>query len=77
MITSSYPKLILGGGYELLRTLPNNNKEICVIPPPAGGYTVEYLKSIISQAKVYVRPIQKDLSLDAILDDEPVSSVVL
>ena len=48
-----------GGGYELLRTVPN------VIPPPQGGYTVEYLKNIVSQAKVYIRPLQKNLSLDA------------
>ena len=69
MIISAFPKLMEGGGYELLRTVPNNNKELYVIPPPHGGFTVEYLKSIVSQAKVYIRPLQKNLSLDAPLLD--------
>lgn len=64
-IISAYPKLINGGGYELMRTKQNTNRELCVIPPPSSGYTVEYIKSIVSQAKVYIRPIQKDLSLIA------------
>ncbi|SMN12490.1 hypothetical protein SPBRAN_1145 [uncultured Candidatus Thioglobus sp.] len=25
--------------------------ELCVIPPPPGGYTVDYLKNMVSQAK--------------------------
>ena len=61
-IASAFPKLTSGGGYELMRTMPNNNKELCVIPPPSGGYTVEYLKNVVNQAKVYIRPLQKDLS---------------
>ncbi len=64
-IITAFPKLASSGGYELLRTVPNNNKELCVIPPPSEGYTVEYLKNIVSQAKIYVRPIQKHISLDA------------
>ena len=68
-IISAFPKLTSGGGYELLRTLPNNNKELCVIPPPSGVHTVEYIKNIVSQAKVYIRPIQKNLSLDTLCDN--------
>ena len=60
---SAFPKLSEGGGYELMRTQPNNNRELCVIPPKSGGYTVEYLQKIVSQAKIFIRPIQKDLSL--------------
>ena len=33
---SVFPKLSEGGGYELLRTQPNNNRELCVIPPKCG-----------------------------------------
>ena len=65
----AFPKLADGGGYELLRTKQNNNKELCVIPPPSGGYNAEYLKSIVGQAKVYIRPIQKDLSTTPLNDD--------
>ena len=61
-----FPKLTDGGGYELLRTQPNNSRELCVIPPQSGGYTVEYVKNVVSQAKLFVRPIQKDLSLSSV-----------
>ena len=35
-IASAFPKFTSGGGYELMQTMPNNNKELCVIPPPSG-----------------------------------------
>lgn len=62
-IVSAFPPLSNGGGYELMRTKHKNNHELEVIPPPPGGYTVEYVKNIVCQAKVYVRPIQRNLSL--------------
>ena len=34
-----------------------------VIPSPSDGYSVTYLKEVLRQAKVYIRPMQKDLSL--------------
>ena len=30
---------------------------------------MEYIKNIVSQAKVYIRPIQKNLSLDTLCDN--------
>ena len=60
-----FPKLADGGGYELLRTC-GNSRELHVIPPPSGGYTTSYVKSIVNHAKVYVRPLQKDLSLEEV-----------
>lgn len=68
-VMAAFPKLADGGGYELLRTKQNNNRELCVIPPPSGGYNAEYLKSIVGQAKVYIRPIQKNLSTTPLNDD--------
>ena len=62
-VMAAFPKLAEGGGYELMRTKQNNNRELCVIPSLSGGYTAEYLKSIVGQAKVYICPIQKDLSV--------------
>ena len=68
-VIAAFPKLGEGGAYELLRTKQNSNRELCVIPPPLGGYNAEYLKSIVSQARVYIRPIQKDLSTAPLTDD--------
>ena len=69
-IMSSFPPLSDGGGYELLRTKQDTNRVLCVIPPPSGGYTVEYLKNMVSQAKIYIRPIQKDLPMSPIEDSD-------
>ena len=68
-IMSAFPRLAEGGGYELLRTKQNTNRELCVIPPPPGGYTVDYLKNMVSQAKIYIRPIQKNLPLTPLLEE--------
>ena len=69
-IIRAYPKLSSGGGFELLRSCDGNIKELAVIPPPSGGYTVSYLKSIMAQAKVYIRPLQRNLSLEVVYCDE-------
>ena len=62
-LLEAFPKLRAGGGYELLRTSERNNRTLDVIPPPLSGYTVAYFKSVAGQAKIYVRPLQKDLDL--------------
>ena len=59
-----FPKLSQGGGFELLRTEEGCPKELGVIPIPDGGYTVDYLKAVVHNAKIYIRPLQSDLSLD-------------
>ena len=69
-VMAAFPELADSGGYELMRT-KQNNRELCVIP---GGYTAEYLKSIMGQAKVYICPIQRDLSITPV-NDESVFSV--
>ena len=63
-LLDAFPKLREGGGYELLRTAEGNTKLLDVIPVPPGGYTASFLKDIVMQAKVYIRPVQKDLSLE-------------
>ena len=68
-IMGAFPRLSEGGGYELLRTKQNTNRELCVIPPPPGGYTVDYLKNMVSQAKIYIRPIQKNLPLTPLIEE--------
>ena len=47
------------GGFELLRTSERSNKFLDVIPLPSSGYSIQYLKSIAAQAKIYIRPIKQ------------------
>ena len=68
-IFNSFPGLKDGGGFQLLRTKHGTNRELCVIPLPKSGYTVHYIRSVAGQAKIYIRPIQKDLSLEPLLDN--------
>ncbi len=58
-LLNAYPKLVR---YELLRTLPNNNRQLGVIPPQSGGYTVQYLKNVVGS------PLQQKLCLERVLD---------
>ena len=34
-----------------------------LIPSPPEGYTVNYVKEVVRQAKVYIHPVQRNLSL--------------
>lgn len=72
-LVEKFPKLHDGGGYELLRTVGSSH-ELQIIPPPSGGYTTLYVKSVVGQAKVYVRPLQKDLSLEEVGTESDVVS---
>lgn len=72
-LVEKFPKLHDGGGYELLRAVGSSH-ELQIIPPPSGGYTTSYVKSVVGQAKVYVRPIQKDLSLEEVGTESDVVS---
>ena len=66
-----FSKLSESGGFELLR-VPEGGKQLDVIASPESGYTVSYLRAVVHHAKIYIRPMQKDLSLEPI--KEPVSS---
>ena len=37
-----------------------------ILPPPPPGYTVSFLKSINGHAKVYIRPLQTNLSMEIV-----------
>ena len=63
-ILRAFPKLVDGGGYELMRVGESGQRALHVIPPLPDGYSVTYLKEVVRQAKVYIRPLQKDLTLD-------------
>ena len=70
-LESAYPKLKLGGGFEILRSGSKNN--LVLIPAPVSGYSVPYLRdySGLGQAMAYIRPIQVSLELSEIEVDEP------
>ena len=56
--------------------VPEGGKNLDVIAsPPGSGYTVSYLRAVVHHAKVYIRPMQKDLSLEPL--KEPVSNCYL
>lgn len=58
-----FPKLSDGGGFELLRINDRGGAKILeVIIAPDAGYDVLFLKAVVQQAKIYIRPLQKDLS---------------
>ena len=59
----------------MLRSVGSSH-ELEVIPSPSGGYTASYVKNVVNQAKVYVRPLQKDLCLDEILTEDDVVSAL-
>ena len=59
-LLEQFPKLSGGGGYELLRS--ERGQKLLTVP--ASGYTVSYLKTVAHSAKIYVRPLQRDLSIE-------------
>ena len=68
-----YPKLKDGGGFELLRSGSPNSK-LALIIPPAGGYSVPFLRDAagLGQALAYIRPLQMDLGTEAVQSAEQV-----
>ena len=59
-----FPKLCDAGGFELMRIPEGGGKQLDVIAAPDCGYSVQYLKAVVHHAKIFIRPLQKDLSLD-------------
>lgn len=59
-----YPKLKEGGGYELLRAGEGGGKVLQVIACPESGYSVTYLRAVVHHAKIYIRPLQRNLNTD-------------
>ena len=59
VILSTFPKLSSCGGYELMRCI-GNSKTLHVIDPP---YTPVNLCTTVGQSRIYVRPLQSNISL--------------
>ena len=70
LLHGAFPMLKEGGGYELLRCRPQS-RDLLLIGPQASNCP-RLLKRRILNGKVYIRPIQRDLSLEPCMgeDDE-------
>ena len=75
-LESTYPKLVEGGGFEILRS--GARSDLVVVTPPMAGYLVPFLRdqSGLAQALAYVRPLQSDLVVEVDLGTATVSSLV-
>ena len=60
-LKSQFPPLADTGGYDLLITVRETGKGLNVIPCPPEGYCAEYLKSVVGNSKIFIRPLQKSL----------------
>lgn len=60
-IFSAFPKLKDGGGFDLLRCLPNSKHLEVILASVAQS--ARLLKATVGNGRVYVRPIQKNLDL--------------
>ena len=60
VLLGQFPHLETCGGYALMR-LKENSYDLVEIEYPAKGLTVSYLKDILNQAKLYVRPLQRSI----------------
>ena len=61
IVTTTFPKLEECGGFELLRCV-RNSKQIELISSKVSQ-SPRLMKSIIGNGRIFVRPIQRDLSL--------------
>ena len=59
----STPQNHSSGGYELMRTQDKGSKLLNVIDVPPSGYSATYLKAVAHSARIFIRPLQRDLSL--------------
>ena len=77
-LLESYPKLKEGGGYELMRTKFRSTSKLEILQPKGNaGHNVLDLKEMVASARIYVRPLQNDLSLEQIEHASLVSSPLI
>jgi hypothetical protein len=63
IITSTFPKLKECGGFEFLRCVANSKKLEVITPKLA--HSPKLLRTIVGNGRVFIRPIQNDLSMEA------------
>lgn len=68
LLLDAYPKLEGGGGFELLRCKPKS-KDLLLISCRISS-SPKLLKRRVGNGKIFIRPIQRDLSLDEVIPDD-------
>ena len=64
-ILENFPRFRDGRGCELLHTQHRSTTRLEILHPrQTAGYNVFHLKEDIASAKIYIRPLQRDLDLD-------------
>ena len=64
IIIQEYPILEDCGGYTLLRLAENSHDLVEIEEPLDALIDVEYLKNILNNATLYIRPLQRDICSD-------------
>lgn len=59
-----FPELEGAGGIEMLRVPEEGGKDLEAIPAPDDFYSVEYLRAVIKNARIFVRPLQHNLDIE-------------
>ena len=62
VLLSYFPRLCRGGGYQLLKGLPNSRK--LEVLPSVVYSSPAALKQRVGNSRTYIRPIQRDLDLE-------------
>ena len=61
MMVKTFP--CLAGCFELLRNSESRGKELMILPMPNNGFSVDYLKTVLGQAKGFLWPLQNNIVL--------------
>ena len=61
VITKEWPVLERCGGYTLLRLAENSHSLVEIEPPLSGHINVQFLKAILNNATLYIRPLQRSI----------------
>ncbi|XP_062514725.1 uncharacterized protein LOC134190287 [Corticium candelabrum] len=61
VLLEKFPVLEACGGYTLL-CLAENSHHMVEIEEPDSGMTVPFLKDVVNQAKLYIRPLQREIT---------------
>jgi len=61
LILNEWPVLENCGGYTLLRLAENSHSLVEIEPPLSGHISVQFLKSILNNATLYIRPLQRSI----------------
>lgn len=60
VIYEAFPQLMGQGGVDILRP-GEQSRTLMLITPPPSGMTIPYLKDVLNQSKIYLRPSIEDI----------------